>query len=237
MGAMAEEAGKASGIEKFDGTDFAYWRMQIEDYLYGRKMHLPLLGTKLETMKAEEWALLDRQVLGVIRLTLFMSVAHNVVNEKTTTDLMKALFGMYEKSSVNNKVHLMKKLFNLKMAKKASVTQHLNEFNTITNQLLSVEIDFDDEIRALIVLASLPNSWEAMRIAVSNSTGKEKLKYNDIRDLILAEEIRRRDAGETLRSGYALNLEIRGRGNDKNSNRGKSKSRNSNRNRSKSRSI
>ena len=51
---MAEEAGKASGIEKFDGTNFAYWRMQIEDYLYRRKLHLPLLGTKLETVKAEE---------------------------------------------------------------------------------------------------------------------------------------------------------------------------------------
>ena len=32
---MAEEAGKASGIEKFDGTNFVYWRMQIEDYLLG----------------------------------------------------------------------------------------------------------------------------------------------------------------------------------------------------------
>ena len=52
----------------------------------------------------------------------------------------------------------MKKLFNLKMAKNALVAQHLNEFNTITNQLSSVEIDFDDEISALIVLASLPNS-------------------------------------------------------------------------------
>ena len=31
---MAEEIGKASGIEKFDGTDFGFWRMQIEDYLY-----------------------------------------------------------------------------------------------------------------------------------------------------------------------------------------------------------
>ena len=148
---------------------------------------------------------------------------------------MKALSGMYEKPSVNNKVHLMKKLFNLKMAENASVA-HLNEFNTITNQLLSVEIDFDDEIRALIVLASLPNSWEAMRMAVSNSIGKEKLKYNDIQDLILAEEIRRRDAGETLGSGSALNLETRGRGNDRNSNRGRSKSRNSNWYRSKSRS-
>ena len=130
----------------------------------------------------------------------------------------------------------MKKLFNLKMIENASIAQHLNKFNTITNQLASVEIDFDDEIRALIVLASLLNSWEVMRMTVSNSTRKEKLKYNDIRDLILTKEIRKRDAGETLGSGSALNLETRGRGNDRNSNQGKSKPRNSNRNRSKSRS-
>ena len=108
------------------------------------------------------------------------SIAHNLVKEKTTADLMKALSGIYEKSLANNKVHLIKKLFNLKMVENASVAQHLNEFNTITNQLTSVEIDFDDEICALIVLASLPNSWEAMRMAVSNSTEEEKLKYNDI---------------------------------------------------------
>ena len=151
---MAEEPGKASGIEKFDGTDFVYWGMQIEDYLYGRKLHLPLLGTKPKAMKAEEWALLDRQVLGVIRLTLSRPVAHNVIKEKTTIDLMKALSGLYENTSANNKMHLMKKLFNLKMADNASVAQHLNEFNTITNQLSSIEIDFDDKIPALIVLAS-----------------------------------------------------------------------------------
>ena len=73
-------------------------------------------------------------------------------------------------------------------------------------------------------------------MAVSNSTGKEKLKYNDIRDLILAEEIRKRDAGETSGSGSALNLETRGRGNNRNSNLGRSKSRNSKQNRRKSRS-
>ena len=130
----------------------------------------------------------------------------------------------------------MKKLFNLKMVENATVAQHLNEFNTITNQLSPVEIDFDDVICALIVLASLPNSSEAMRMIVSNSTGKENLKYNDIRDLILIEEIRRRDAGDTSRSNSILNLKTRGKGNDRNSNRGRSKSRNSNRNRSKSKS-
>ena len=91
-----------------------------------------------------------------------------------------------------------------------------------------------NEIRALIFLASLPNSWKAMRMAASNSTGKEKLKYNDIQDLILAEEILRRDASETSGSSFALNLETRGKGNDRNSNQGRSKSKNSNQNRSKS---
>ena len=48
---MEEEAGKASRIEKFDGTDFGFWRMQIEDYLYRKKLHLPLLREKPTTMK------------------------------------------------------------------------------------------------------------------------------------------------------------------------------------------
>ena len=52
--------------------------MQIEDYLYGNKLHLPLLEKKPNTMKDEEWNLLNRQVLGVIQLTLSRSVAYNV---------------------------------------------------------------------------------------------------------------------------------------------------------------
>ena len=74
----------------------------------------------------------------------------------------------------------MKKLFDLKKAEGTPIAQHLNEFNTITNQLSSVEIKFDDEVRALILLSSLPNSWEVMRMVVSNSIRKSKLKYDDI---------------------------------------------------------
>ena len=122
----------------------------------------------------------------------------------------------------------MKKLFNLKMAEGTPVTQHLNEFNTITNQLSSMEIDFDDEIMALILLASLHNSWEVMRMAVSNSTEKVKLNFDNTKDLILVRKIRRVDSGEVFGSGSALNVENRGRGNkkdDRSSNRGRSKSR------------
>ena len=34
VGAMIGEDGKTSRIEKFDGTDFGFWKMQIEDYVW-----------------------------------------------------------------------------------------------------------------------------------------------------------------------------------------------------------
>ena len=229
---MAGEESKGSRIEKFDGTDFTYWKMQIEDYLYEKKLHLALLGLKLETMKDEDWNLLDRQVLGVIRLTLSRSVAHNVVKEKIVVDLMKALSSMYEKPSANNKVYLMRKLFNLRKEKSTFVVQHLNEFNTITNQLSTVGIEFDDEVRALILLDSLPNSWEAMRMTVSNFAGKSKLKYDDIRDLILSEEVRRRDANIDNAQDQAFVTENKSRGRSKGSNDRKFNGRSQSRDRS-----
>ncbi len=52
---------------------------------------------------------------------------------------------------------------------------------------------------------------------VSSSTGKSKLKYEDIRELILSEEMRKKDSSEASYSGAALNLETRGKGYGKNS--------------------
>ncbi|XP_038697963.1 uncharacterized protein LOC119995516 [Tripterygium wilfordii] len=181
---------KMAGIEKFDSKDFNYWKMQIEDYLYGKKLHQPLSGDKPPSLTEDDWKLLDRQVPGVIRLTISRSVAQNVSKETTTVGLMKVLSSMYETPSANNKVYLMKKLFNLRMTEGGEVTHHLNEFNALINNLSYVEIKFEDEVMALILLASLPNSWEPMRMAVSNSVGKSKLAFDNVRDLIFAEEVR-----------------------------------------------
>ena len=53
----------------------------------------------------------------------------------------------------------MKHLFNMKMSKGGSVADHLNEFNTVTSQLSSIGLTFNDEVRALLFLCSLPESW------------------------------------------------------------------------------
>uniref|UniRef100_A0A803LV23 Retrovirus-related Pol polyprotein from transposon TNT 1-94-like beta-barrel domain-containing protein n=1 Tax=Chenopodium quinoa TaxID=63459 RepID=A0A803LV23_CHEQI len=195
--------------------------IQIEDYLYQKKLYQPLEEKKPDGMQEAEWKLLDRQALGVIRLTLSRNVAFNIAKETTTTGLMKALSNMYEKPSASNKVHLMRRLFSLRMSEGGSVAQHLNELNSVTTQLSSVEIKFDDEVLALILLSSLPDSWNATVTAVRISSGNNKLKFDDVRDLVLSEEIRRRESGESS-SSSVLHTESRGRNLIRRNERGRS---------------
>jgi len=121
-----------------------------------------LLGKEKGKKAAEcndDWEVLDRKALGVIRLSLSKAVTHNILKEKTTAELMEALKKMYEQPSAVNKVHLMKKLFNLSLAEGVSFMSHLSEFNMIVDQLTSVDIMFDDEVQALLILSQLPESW------------------------------------------------------------------------------
>ncbi|KAL2228407.1 UNVERIFIED_CONTAM: Retrovirus-related Pol polyprotein from transposon TNT 1-94 [Sesamum indicum] len=71
-----------------------------------------------------------------------------------------------------NKVMLMKKLFRLQMEERKSVVDHLNDFNQLTTQLASVDIVFDDEVKALILLSSLPDSWDVVVTSMSTLSGK-----------------------------------------------------------------
>ena len=136
---------------------------------------------------------------------------------------MVALSDMYEKSSASNKVHLMKQLFNFWMIQGVSMAAHINEFSIITTQLSLVEIEFNEEVWGLILLSFLLKRWNMMVMTVSNSFGSKKMVFKDFWDLILSEQIRQRKLGET--SSYTLNIESRGRPNDRNSNWSRSKSR------------
>jgi hypothetical protein len=189
VGAMAKD-GKFR-VEKFNSQNYQLWKMQMEDYLYQKDLFLPLGGRakKSVAMKDEEWEVLDRKTLGtMILLSLAASVAFNISKEKTTKEPMDALAKMYEKPSAYNKVFLMKRLFNMKMSKGGYVADHSNEFNMVTNQLHFVKVDFDDEVKALLMLCSFPESWNSLVMAVSNSVfGSNTLKFDDVVGIILNE--------------------------------------------------
>ncbi|GJW21721.1 hypothetical protein Tco_0032343 [Tanacetum coccineum] len=78
------------------------------------------------------------QALGVVRLSLAKNLAFNVVNEKTTLGLLKALSNMYEKPSASNKVFLIRQLVNTKMTEGAAVAAVSS--TSCTNKLMFKDI-------------------------------------------------------------------------------------------------
>ncbi|VFQ99320.1 unnamed protein product [Cuscuta campestris] len=136
--------------------------------------------------------------MSVICLSLTKNVAFNILKEKTAKGIMDALSTMYEKPSAANKVFLIRELVNTRMKNGTSITEHINKLNSILARLLSVGIKFDDEVQALLLLSSLPDSWSGTVTAVTSSAGPDGFTFEKIHDLVLGEDVRRRSSGESL---------------------------------------
>ncbi|GJU49800.1 putative RNA-directed DNA polymerase [Tanacetum coccineum] len=113
----------------------------------------------------------------VIKDYLYQKKLHEPLAEAKPTGMKaEALSNMYEKPSASNKVFLIRQLVNTKMKEGAFVVDHVNEFNLILSRLMSVDIKFDDEVQALLLLSSLPESWFGTVTTISGSTESTKLK-------------------------------------------------------------
>ncbi|VFQ87479.1 unnamed protein product [Cuscuta campestris] len=200
-------------IEKFDGIDFSWWKMQIEDFLVQKDFDV-VLGDKPEKMSDADWASLDRKAMSVIRLSLTNNVAFNILKEKTAKGIMEALSNMYEKPSAANKVFLIRELVNTRMKKGTSITEHINKMNSALTRLVSVKIKFDDEVQALLLLSSLPDTWSGTVTAVTVLVGPDGFTFDQIQDLVLGEDVRRKSSRES--SGELLHV-CRGRRNSRGS--------------------
>ena len=58
-----------------------------------------------------------------------------------------------------NKLYL-KELYSMRMSENTDALQHLSKFDSLISQLLQFKVTFDDEDKAILLLASLPSSYE-----------------------------------------------------------------------------
>lgn len=58
------------------------------------------------------------------------------------------------------------------MTEGTSAIQHFNELNIVTIQLSSIGIEFDEEVRALVLLSSLSERWNATIRVVGRSSSQ-----------------------------------------------------------------
>ena len=214
---------KLQDIKKLDGSNFPFWKKQIMHVLVLKKYAKPIRcqGIKPEDMDQDEWEEMDQLAHATILLSLHESVYFNVAEETTSYGVWEKLCSLYDKQSAASQVYWLKKLFDLKMKEGTPMSNHLNAYNIIFSQLSAQGVKFEDSVKAMILLVTLPDSWDTFRTALSNSAPATGLTSASVEGSLLTEEVNRKN----LDSGKGSSaLVVRGRSNarDSSDDRGKS---------------
>jgi hypothetical protein len=176
-------------IKKFNGKRFELWKLNTEDLLVDRDQWITVdPGTTPTGTSVDDWKKLDWKEKNTIRLCLSDLVLLNVSEEAIAKDLWEKLGNLYQSKSLVNKLFLRKKLYNLRMRDGDLVVEHLNAFNTVVIQLVSIEIKISYEDKCISLLCSLPDLWDSLVVAIGSNT--TYLKFEEVVSSLLSEEMR-----------------------------------------------
>ncbi|CAM8961497.1 unnamed protein product [Rhodiola kirilowii] len=146
----------------------------------------PLSRKKKADADDEELNSLEEKVHSTIMLCLADDVITEVADEDTTAGLWLKLESLYMTKSLTNKLLLKQRLFSLRMQEGTPLRDHLDQLNSILLDLRNIDVKVDDEDAALILLVSLPMSYE--NFVESFIAGKDSLSPEDVRSALHTRE-------------------------------------------------
>ena len=101
----------------------------------------------------------------------------------------------------------------MQMKETEEAMTHVNTFNRVLTELVSQNLNFDEEVKALALLSSLPASWDVFCTTITN--GSAKLTLDDTLGQELSEELRRKSLGlsveDTAEAHYSEETSTSGR--------------------------
>ena len=127
--------------------------------------------------------------------------------------------------SLTNKLFVKKQLYSLQMEEGTDLLEHLNMFNQIVNKLANLEVKIEDEDKALLLLSSLPESYD--HLVTTLLYRKETLEMDEVAAALISNDTRKK-ASSTKSQGEGFfggdKEQERGRSNQKGSGKSRSKS-------------
>jgi hypothetical protein len=110
-----------------------------------------------------DFATLEEKAHSTLLLILDDHIITEVAEEDTDVGLWCKLESLHMTNSLNNKLLMKQRMFILRMQEGMSLREHLDQLNSILLDLRNIDIKIDDEDVALILLVSLPLSYEKFR--------------------------------------------------------------------------
>jgi len=79
-----------------------------------------------------------------------------VLHETSARQLWEILEKKYLAKSVESRLQLKSKLYHFQMKKGYSIDEHMNNYTRLLTDLINVDVEIDEEEKAIILLNSLP---------------------------------------------------------------------------------
>ncbi|GJV01110.1 retrovirus-related pol polyprotein from transposon TNT 1-94 [Tanacetum coccineum] len=117
-------------------------------------------------------------------------VLREVTGEATVAGVWTKLETLYMTNSLANKLYLKKKLHKFDMPARRKISEYIDEYNKIVLDLANVEVKFEDEDLALLLLTSLPASYEHFVDTLLYE--REALTSEDVMATLYSKEIKER---------------------------------------------
>nr|GEU92943.1 hypothetical protein [Tanacetum cinerariifolium] len=151
-------------------------------------------------------------------------VLRKVNKEDSVVGVWLKLETLYMTKSLANKLYLKKKLFTFYMHSGKKLSKHVDEFNKLIGDLTNIDVDIDDEDQALMLLTSLPPSYD--NFVDTLLYGRESLNLEDVLSSLNSRELKNmrdaKDDGDGLYvRGRSDHRDKQGRGSSRSKSKGK----------------
>ena len=176
------------------------------------------------TLSDEEKEDLLEWAHSAILLSLGDEILRKIVDEETAVGLWPKLESRYMTKSLKNRLYMKQRLYTIRMKEGTPVSDHLDEFNRIAIDLKNVECKVEDEDQALILLCSLPPSFEHFVDTMLYGLGRDSISIDDVKDALNSKELKKK-VSENWGDNQADGLIARSRSNENGSSSNGEKSR------------
>ena len=139
----------------------------------------------------DDWRTKDRKARATIGLLLEDNQLHLVRKLQTAKVTWEALKKYHKKSTLSNKVSLLKKLFALKLTEDGNMEMHITQTEDLIDQMASLGETLADNLTVALFLSSLPDSYGTL-ITALETRPEEDLTQELVKNKLL-EEYRRRN--------------------------------------------
>ena len=114
---------------------------------------------------------------------------YHFMDKTSPKEIWDKLEDQFMSKTLTQKLYLKQKLYGLKMQQGSDLTDHINVFNQLIANLGMVDEKIDDEDKAIILLCSLPGSYE--HLVTTLTYGKEDINVDEIVTALLGHEQKR----------------------------------------------